>query len=440
MNPPPPATPQTALTVGSLARYLQGLVEADPQLHQMWVLGEVSSVHNHPKGIFFTLQDPGEPGGQGDRSSGAIVHCVMWRWASPGASGSPGRPMATPQQGHQVIVLGSLRLYAARSQYQLTVWQWLPGGEGLQALHDRQLQARLEAEGLFDPSRKQAIPTHPRCVGVITAREGAAWGDIQRTLKNRYPGLRVLFAPAQVQGSQAPASLVQALQRLQEDGRSQVIILSRGGGAKEDLACFNDERVVRAIVACPIPMIAGIGHQRDESLADLAADVCAHTPTAAAVMAVPQLMDLEADHRLRVQRLRVALGEKLHQRQLALQALQARLQRHSPQGQLAQDCQRLATLRQRLHQAVRYRLGRESQRQQHLRDRLQSLDPHGVIRRGYALVRQQRAVVSETQPEERAPGAIVRQGNQVQPGDLITITLAQGTIVAQVTQVLPDRS
>ena len=195
-----------------------------------------------------------------------------------------------PAVGEQIIVLGSIRLYPARGEYQLSVWQAIPAGVGLQALRFQQLKNRLTAEGLFDDERKQPLPTHPQTIAVVTSPTAAAWGDIQKTLKSRYPGLQVLFSPATVQGEQAPNSIAKAIQRVEKDGRAEVLILGRGGGAVEELACFNDERVVRAIAECSIPIITGIGHQRDESLADLAADASVHTPTAAAEIVVPSLM------------------------------------------------------------------------------------------------------------------------------------------------------
>ncbi|NEQ23115.1 MAG: exodeoxyribonuclease VII large subunit, partial [Microcoleus sp. SIO2G3] len=255
--------PEVTLSVAGLTDYIQELLEQDEQLRQVWVSGEVSSANRHRSGLFFTLQDP---------DSKASIQCVVW-------TSQLSKLVQLPVSGEQLIVLGSLRVYPQRGQYQLSVWQALPAGEGLQALRYRQLRNRLEAEGLFDEERKRSLPTHPQIIGVVTSPQAAAWGDIQRTLKRRYPGLQVLLSPAQVQGELAPASIVVAIERVKRDGRAQLLILSRGGGASEDLACFNDERVVRAIAECSIPVLTGIGHQRDESLADLVADAYAHTPT-----------------------------------------------------------------------------------------------------------------------------------------------------------------
>ncbi len=165
----------------------------------------------------------------------------------------------------------------------------------------------------------------------------AAWGDIQKTLSHRYPGLQILFSPATVQGEQAPESIIKAIERVERDGRAQVLILSRGGGAVEELACFNDEGVVRAVANCSIPVITGIGHQRDESMVDLVADVCVHTPTAAAEMVVPSLSDMYAQHRQRVNALHEAVLDYGKMAENKLQGLKNRLRRLRLDRQVQQD-------------------------------------------------------------------------------------------------------
>jgi exodeoxyribonuclease VII large subunit len=263
--------PDETLTVGGLSAYVQDLLEQDPHLMQVWVLGEVSSANQRSGHLFFTLQDP---------DGTDTINCVTWR-------SQRAKLLEDPTPGEQVVVLGRMRVYPQRSSYQLNVVQLLPAGEGLQALRRRQLQARLAAEGLFDPALKQPLPLYPQVIAVVTSPQAAAWGDIQRTLLQRHPGLQVLLAPAIVQGPQAPAAIAAALAQVTRDGRADLVIVARGGGAREDLDCFDHEAVVRAIALCPIPVITGVGHQRDESLADLVADYAAHTPTAAAEVGVP---------------------------------------------------------------------------------------------------------------------------------------------------------
>lgn len=399
--------PEVALSVAGLTAYIQVLLEQDDQLRQVWVTGEVSSATRYRSGLFFTLQDPDEK---------AAISCVVW-------NSQIDRLATLPTQGEQLIILGRIHLHPQRGQYQLIVWQVLPGGEGLRALRYRQLRNRLEAEGLFDPLRKRPLPSHPRTVAVVTSPQAAAWGDIQRTLRRRYPGLHVLFSPALVQGDQAPDTIVRAIQRVIRDGRSDVLILSRGGGAIEDMACFNDERVVRAIAECPIPVIAGIGHQRDESLADLVADVCAHTPTAAAEQAVPSLADLYTEHRERMLALNDAMEYRLESTRDRLQRLEGRLHQLKLDRRLQHETQRLDWLR---HQLIQSSLSQHQQAKQHcqlLKQKLATLDPQAVLKRGYAVVQQEN-------------GAIARNATDLAPGQNLLVQLGQGQLKVSVTEVL----
>jgi exodeoxyribonuclease VII large subunit len=384
--------PTDVLSVGGLTDYIQSLLELDEQLLQVWVTGEVSSTSRHRSGMFFTLQDP---------DAQASIRCVVWTQQLE-------RLVAQPQAGEQIILLGRIRLYPQRGEYQLLVWQALPAGEGLRALRYRQLRDRLTAEGVFDEERKRPLPPHPQTIAVVTSAQAAAWGDIQRTLLSRYPGLQVLLSPAQVQGDLAPASIVTAIQRVIADGRAEVLMVSRGGGATEDMACFNDERVVRAIAESPIPVITGIGHQRDESLADLVADVCAHTPTAAAQQAVPDLRDLLALHREQIQALQTAVADHLWVAQAQLQQQQQRLQQ---------------TAQQRLHLQERHL--------QNLGQRLQTLDPNAVLRRGYAIVRAEDPATSNS---------AIRNVAHLQPQQELTVQFAQGHIKVKVVEICPDTS
>ncbi len=399
--------PDTALSVAGLTAYIQAVLEQDIQLRQVWVTGEVSSATRYRSGLFFTLQDP---------DAKAAIHCVVWN--------SYLEKLATlPVSGEQLIILGRIHVHPQRGQYQLIVWQALPAGEGLRALRYRQLRNRLEAEGLFDAGRKRPLPAHPRTIAVVTSPQAAAWGDIQRTLRRRYPGLHVLFSPALVQGDQAPASIVNAIRRVEQDGRSDVLILSRGGGAIEDMACFNDERVVRAIAECSIPVIAGIGHQRDETLADLAADVCAHTPTAAAEQAVPLLADLYLEHQERVLALKEIMDYSLEITQERLQRLRIRLIKLQLDRKLEQESQKLNWMRKRLVQGSLLQIQQAKQHCQLLRQKLETLNPEAVLKRGYAVVKQME-------------GTIVRSTEGLSVGQDLQIQLEQGQLNVKVTEVL----
>jgi exodeoxyribonuclease VII large subunit len=399
------AIPDTALSVAGLTDYIRLLLEQDHQLRQVWVTGEVSSANNHRSGLFFTLQDPEGTAG---------IKCVVWKSQIP-------KLAQMPIAGEQLIILGSIRLYPQRGEYQLSVWQAIPAGAGLQALRYQQLKNRLLAEGLFDLERKRPLPLHPQTIAVVTSPTAAAWGDIQKTLKQRYPGLHVLFSPATVQGEQAPDSIVKAINRVNRDGRAEVLILSRGGGAVEELACFNDERVVRAVASCSIPVITGIGHQRDESLVDLVADACVHTPTAAAETVVPSLADLYIHHRQRLQRLHESVCEFTQENKSKLQGLRNRLRGLGLDRHLQQEMQQLHWQREKL---IQVSLGRSHSAEKHLellREKLASLDPKAVLQRGYAVVRGEH-------------GEIVRSAAELAVGEDLLIQLAQGEVKVKVVK------
>ncbi|MBR8826362.1 MAG: exodeoxyribonuclease VII large subunit [Gomphosphaeria aponina SAG 52.96 = DSM 107014] len=380
----------TALSVGGVTEYIKALVEGDRFLQTLWLTGEVSSTGYHTTGTFFTLCDP---------DCEATLRCVIWR-------SQRAKVVQHPQQGEQLLVLGSINLYAKRGEYQMTVWQALPGGEGLQALRLQQLKSRLEAEGLFAPERKRPLPAYPQTLAIVTSPKAAAWGDMQRTFQQRAPGLHLLFAPATVQGETAPNSIVTAIENVNRDGRAEVIILARGGGAVEDLTCFNDERVVRAIGQSNIPIVTGIGHQRDESLADLVADFAAHTPTAAAESVTPDYSLLKACHQQRRSRLTLALTQRLRW-----------------------EVEHLATLNKRFKSllATAPILNQAVAKCQIFSQKLIALDPQAVLTRGYAIVK-------------LADGSLLRNADNLVPQQELTIQLGQGKLKVKITEILDEKS
>ena len=402
------STTNQVIGVAGLTDYLKLLLEEDERLRKIWVMGEVSSARNHRQGCFFTLQDT---------EGSAAINCVVWKSQLSKLS-------AVPEVGEQVTVLGQIRLYPKRGAYQLTVWQVLPAGEGLQALRYKQLRARLAAEGVFDAERKRPLPQYPKTLAVITSAQAAAWGDIQRTLVQRNPGIEVLLSPATVQGAQAPASIVKAMRRVVADGRAEVVLLARGGGASEDLACFDDERVVMAVAASPVPVITGIGHQRDESLSDLAADVCAHTPTAAAERAVPSLDDLYGEQVQYLQRVGQVLAGRLQGAKQEMRSLQTRLQRLRLDRQVAAQQKEINWLQQQLIASLNQRLQLAQYQHQILNEKLATLDPAAVLKRGYAVV--------------RAEGQIIEEAKQLAAGAEVNIQLGKGSFTATVKSVSPD--
>jgi exodeoxyribonuclease VII large subunit len=387
----------TPLTIDRLTSYIEAAILQTPELRQVWVTGEVSSMSMHPSGIYFTLKDP---------VGKAVVPAVVWKNQIPELE-------TKPLVGTQILAFGKIVLYAPHGKYQFQAQQVLPLGEGLQALRFQKLKARLTEEGLFDQEHKQPLPSHPQIIAVVTSANAAAWGDIQKVLKSRYPGLQVLLSPATVQGEAAPSSIEHAIDRVVIDDRAEVIIVARGGGATEDLSCFNSEIVVRAIAACPIPIVTGIGHERDESLADLVADVRAATPTAAAAMVVPALEDLWDEHQDRVDALRSLMQTVLLKQQNQLKQLRTRCERIRPDRQLEWEAELLTSLKQRLKLAIASKLQTSEQELLRLRDRSQALDPSLVLQRGYALVRNQQ-------------GSIVRDGASLLVGDELNIQFGSG--------------
>ncbi|MFW6358439.1 MAG: exodeoxyribonuclease VII large subunit [Chroococcales cyanobacterium] len=378
--------PDTALSVAGFSSYIQSLLQEDSHLQYVWITGEVSSLSDHRSGIFFTLSDP-------DRT--AVIKCIVWNNARS-------KLVQEPKPGEEIMVYGSIRVYEKRGEYQFVVFQVLPVGEGLQALRYQQLRSRLSQEGLFDRERKRPLPPHPQTIAVVTSPSGAAWGDIRRTLKQRYPGVRVLLSPATVQGDNAPPSIVRAIERVNENGTAEVLILARGGGATEDLSCFNDEQVVRAIATCFIPVITGIGHQRDESLADLVADASVHTPTAAAEKAVPDYSQLVAEHQQRKRLLIEATRRRLHQEVNTIEQLRSRLQRLPMR---ARGLEKAIAHCQLLHQ------------------KLAALDPSAVLGRGYAVARYPN-------------GTLVKSTAPLETGQELIIQLSEGKVKVKVTQII----
>ncbi|MFM9105921.1 MAG: exodeoxyribonuclease VII large subunit, partial [Chloroflexota bacterium] len=269
------------LPVGAVLELLRGALRVHHLFSDIWVTGEVASATVARGNCFFSLADEA---GQ--------LRGVLWRAATV-------RQAHALRPGMQVAVHGYLDIYPGRGELQLVADSVQPAGLGLAALEFERLRSQLEAEGLFDPSRKRPIPASPRCIGVVTSESGAVWHDIQTVLRRRWPLVEVILSPARVQGDGAPESIASAIAALERDGRADVIIVARGGGAPEDLAAFNAETVVRAIFACPVPVVSGVGHETDVTLADFVADLRAATPSAAAELCTPSAATGPARPRLR---------------------------------------------------------------------------------------------------------------------------------------------
>ncbi len=429
------------LTVSALVRSVRDLLEHRFPL--AWVGGEVSNLTQARSGhLYFSLKD-----------DHAQVRCVMFR----------SRGLALdwqPREGMHVEVRANVTLYEPRGDFQLNVEFMRPAGLGALFEAFLRLRERLERAGLFDPALKRPVPAYPRAIGVVTSLRAAALRDVLTTLGRRNPSIPVIVYPSGVQGEGAPGEIVAALAAAGRRAETDVLILCRGGGNIEDLWAFNDERVARAIRACPIPVVVGVGHETDFTIADFAADVRAPTPTAAAELVSPARSELLARVGLLAARLHRRIGRDLEVRMQLLDHLSRRLVH--PGRRLEAQAARLGQLRGRLAHAAARVLDRDRWRLRELIDRsrrrlpavellaaqtlqlagrlqaasarhraeretrvagllrsLTHLDPRAVLERGYSLVRD-------------GAGRLVRRGSDLAAGDRLDITFAEGGAQARV--------
>jgi exodeoxyribonuclease VII large subunit len=400
-----PESQRDVWTVTQVTGYIRELFEIDYRLREIQIAGEISNLSRARSGhLYFTLKD-----------AQAQLPCVMWR-------NDALRLRYQPGDGDAVIVSGQISVYEAGGRYQLYATSITPAGRGDLAAAFEELKRRLEAEGLFDEGQKQPLPVFPRKIGVVTSIDAAALRDILNVLRRRFPIVQVLIAPTAVQGIDAPPQIVRALQWL--DGRDDIdtIIIARGGGSLEDLWAFNDERVARAIFGARHPVISGVGHETDFSIADFVADVRAPTPSVAAELAVPDSRQLKTDILSLQGRQQELMRIRLAQERWQLTGLLRNLKLLGPQRRLLNDRQRVDTLAVHLDQAMRHHLVRVRGRLQLLQTRLSAVSPEGTLARGYAIVRD-------------SQGRILRSAARVQAGDKLQIQVSDGAFGAQ---VIPD--
>ena len=414
-------TRREILTVSELTARVRALIERE--VGSLWVRGEISNFRIVSSGHGYgTLKD-----------ARCQLRLAIFR-NSLGALGF------LPEDGMEVLARGRVTVYEPRGEYQI-VCEWIePVGEGAAAVALKQLREKLQAEGLFDPERKQALPFLPQVIGVVTSPTGAAIRDVLRVLDRRYANLHVLVSPCKVQGVDAPLEIVTALRTLDERGGLDVILVTRGGGSTEDLSAFNDERVVRAIASMRVPVISAVGHEVDWTLADLAADLRCPTPSAAAETVVREKASLVEQVGALSLRLRHGICEYLVDLHAGLEQTGRRL--IHPRRRLEEGAQRLDDLRERMRRAarsgvadrwvrvtnlsrtifllVRHRLPLGRARLAGAMGRLQSLSPLAVLDRGYSITR--------TLPAR----AVVRSAEQAPPGTCLEITVHRGNLRARV--------
>jgi len=442
--------PEGILSVSALTGLIKGtLAEAFPAL---WVKGELTGFKRHGSGhLYFSLKD-----------ENAVLGCVMWK-------GRAGRLAFEPQDGLEVEAFGAISVYEPQGRYQLVVDELRPAGVGALLLALEELKKRLAAEGLFDASRKQPLPRYPARIGLVTSPSGGAIRDLVKVLRARWPSIGIVLAPVRVQGEGAAREIAGAIERFDRYGGVDLLIVGRGGGSLEDLWAFNEEPVVRAIAACRLPIISGVGHEVDVTLADFAADLRAATPSNAAELAVPSRAEVAQRIAQWHSRLERAARLAATGRRRQIEALTARYGFRRQEEVLGHLQQRVDELMERLHDAVRSMIERARQRLEHiasryglrewprllgtrrgelddlreqlvtaavqsvlahraralaLADRLRALSPRLVLERGYCLV-------------YRPDGTFVRAAAALAMGESLTIEFARGKADVRVEQTRP---
>jgi len=434
-QPVPPGTLGLRVrSVSEVSRAIRERVRADDGLRDLWVEGEVGRVTVSAAGhAYFTLKD-----------ARAQLQCVWFR-------DDRARSPFQPQTGLQVVAHGRVDVFEPQGALQLYVDSLQPWGFGDLAIRFEQLKARLAAEGLFEAARKRALPARPRAIAVVTSPSGAVWRDVCNVIARRWPLTRVVLVACQVQGEGAPASIVAAFRRLERwvaslDGGAgdtappELTILARGGGSLEDLWSFNDERVVRAIAAHPLPVVCGVGHETDVTLADFVADMRAPTPSAAAELVVPDRVEIASLIAGFGSRGGTAVAARVGAAGRGLVSERRLLDRLEPRAQLAASRERAGLLLDRAARAVTDRLAAANAGQERLGARmapvvearlsdartglaastasLVALAPEATLRRGYAIARR------------TVDGAILRDPSDAPAGTSVDVTLWHGTLGA----------
>lgn len=449
MSLPPIAN---VFTVSRLNTTVRQLLEQE--MGSVWLSAEISNFSQPASGHwYFTLKD-----------DGAQVRCAMFR-------NSNRRVTFRPQHGQQILVRATITLYEPRGDYQLIIESMHPAGEGALQQQFELLKAKLASEGLFDQQHKQPLPEPAKQVGVITSATGAALHDVLRVLHRRDPSLPVVIYPTPVQGADAPAAIVRAIELANQRAECDVLIVGRGGGSLEDLWSFNEERVARAIFASRIPVVSAVGHETDVTIADFVADLRAPTPSAAAeivsrdqtellrqLLSQQQRLEMamdyypaqqqrrfsRLDHRLQQQhpqlrlarqqtalfrlqqRLSEAMENQLRQTLRQQDRLAQRLAAHQPQPHLFQAQRQLEQMRYRLQQGMEKMLNRDRQRFATLAAQLEGVSPLATLARGFSVTTD-------------ITGQVVKKTAQLQSGDTLRTRLDDGWVESQVTSLLPEK-
>ncbi|MFV1964275.1 MAG: exodeoxyribonuclease VII large subunit [Pirellulaceae bacterium] len=394
------------LSVTELTAQVKAILEG--AFPSVWVAGEMSDISRPQSGhVYFTLKD-----------AGAQVRGVMWR-------NTASRVRFDLEDGIEVLCRGSIDVYPPRGSYQLVVRHIEPRGEGALQKALRKLQQKLSEEGLFAPERKRPLPSFPQRIAVVTSPTGAAIRDFLEVLRRRWRGVEVLIVPVRVQGDGAAEEIVAGIQRVNQIRPApDVLVVGRGGGSLEDLWSFNEEMVVREIVASRIPVVSAVGHEIDVTLADLAADVRALTPSEAGERVVPSTDEIIANLRTLQTRLVTALRTRAADARSRLDAIAQRRVFRKPHERLHELARRVDELELRSRQAIRRQQTAAGERLAALAGRLETLSPLAVLARGYSLT------------ERTDDKQMIRDAAELNVGEQITTRLLRGQAISRVEEVI----
>ena len=394
--------------VYSVAGFNRGVADWLARLPTLWIEGEVTELRRNDRwgSVFFTLKDP---------EDGACLPASIPRRTFDALK-------LDLVEGERIHVLGRAELYAAKGEFRLRALSLERFGLGAHLAAIERLKQALAAEGVFDVARKRALPRFPRRIGLVTGSDAAARRDVITTIQTRFPPARVLVAETLVQGPRAAAGIVEALEAVSREPEIDVVILTRGGGSFDDLLPFSDESVVRAVAACPVPVVSAVGHEQDTPLCDLAADVRASTPTAAGKLVVPDLEALRAELLRARGSLERCVRRSIEREREGLTRARAALERGARRA-LDRDTQRLSLLGDRLRRGPALLVERRRAAVQHAGGRLAALSPRATLGRGYAIV--------------RAGDSILRTSAGLSPGEQVDVELAEGAFGARVEEVRP---
>ncbi|USS93868.1 exodeoxyribonuclease VII large subunit [Fructilactobacillus ixorae] len=441
------------LTVTALNQYINQKFERDPYLKRVYLTGEISNWRKRPGHQYFSVKD-----------EQSVISAVMWK-------GQFAKIKFTPKEGMKVLITGRISTFPRSGQYQIYVEGMEPDGVGNLYIAYEQLKQKLYQAGLFDPEHKQVIPRYPQRIAVITSQSGAVIRDIIDAVRKRDPKIQIVLFPAAVQGDKAAAEIVQQIERVNQIGGFDTLIIGRGGGSIEDLWPFNEESVARAIYASQVPIISSVGHQTDNTIADFVADIRASTPTQAGVLASPVLSEVIAqlrteqaalasnmNHILRLQqqrldqlqqtyvfqqpqrlyetyvqqcdqlteRLQATMQQRLTQEQNRLNLATSNLRSHSPQNVIQSNQRELDYQTQNLHQAITQLVTECRDRLANQAAALDHLSPLKIMSRGYSLVHNHQ-------------DQLVTTIDQVHPGEQVIIDFNDGTATADVTEVTKNK-